>query len=135
MASPEKINIPQAPPMIMVDELLTAEGAVTETLFAIRPENVFVENGFFTEPGLIENMAQTAAAGAGAKPGEEGKKARTGFIGGIRNLKIHSLPATGDMIRTRVTLLHTVFEASVIRAEVFKEEILLAECEMKIFQV
>jgi predicted hotdog family 3-hydroxylacyl-ACP dehydratase len=121
--------------MIMVDEVLTAEGPVTEALFAIRADNVFVENGFFTEPGLIENMAQTAAAGAGARPEGSGKEARTGFIGGIRNLRIHSLPATGDLIRTRVTVLHTVFEASVIRAEVFKGESLLAECEMKIFQV
>ena len=63
MASPEKINIPQKPPMVMVDKLIFAEEKKVVTSFLIRRDNIFCSDGVFTEAGLIENMAQTAAAG------------------------------------------------------------------------
>ncbi len=121
--------------MVMVDEVLVSEGPVTETSLLIREDNVFVENGVFTEPGLIENMAQTAAAGSGAKPGAADQEPHTGFIGSIRNLEIRHLPSAGETIRTRVTVEHTILNASVIKAEVYRGSTVLAACEMKIFQV
>jgi predicted hotdog family 3-hydroxylacyl-ACP dehydratase len=120
--------------MVMVDRLLLAAGNETVTAFVIRPENVFVEDGFFTEPGLIENMAQTAAAGSGARQ-DPGAKPRTGFIGGIRDLVIYELPATGDEIITKVTVEHTVMDASVVEAEVLLNGMIIAKCNLKIFLI
>ncbi len=135
MASFEEINIPQKPPMVMVDRLVEIVDKTTVTSFRIRPDNVFCENGLFREPGLIENMAQTAAAGVGAKPGNSGEKAPLGFIGGIRNLKIDGFPKIGQEIITRVTVLHEVFDATIILGEVFLDERLIASCELKIFLI
>lgn len=117
--------------MVMVDRLIRAEGTETVTAFMVRPDNVFVEDGKMKEPGLIENMAQTAAAGAGA--GQPDAEPRTGFIGSIRNLLISDLPEVGSEIITRVTVEHAVMNASVVQAEAKLGENVVASCEMKIF--
>jgi 3-hydroxymyristoyl/3-hydroxydecanoyl-(acyl carrier protein) dehydratase len=135
MASPEEINIPQKPPMVMVDRLIESGDGTTVTAFRILEDNVFCEKGEFREPGLIENMAQTAAAGVGARPGIAGGDAPLGFIGGIRNLKITEFPKAGDEIITRLTVLHQVFDATIAQGEVFLEGRLIAGCELKIFLI
>jgi 3-hydroxyacyl-[acyl-carrier-protein] dehydratase len=135
MASFEEVNIPQKPPMVMVDRLIEIGGKTAVTSFLIKEDNIFCENGEFREPGLIENMAQTAAAGAGAKPGNSERNAPRGFIGGIRNLKIDDFPKVGQQIITRVTVLHEVFDATIVQGEVFLDDRLIAACEMKIFLV
>ena len=119
----------------MVDRLVEIVDKTTVTSFVIRDVNVFCENGAFREPGLIENMAQTAAAGVGAKPGNQGGEAPLGFIGGIRNLKIDGFPMIGQQITTRVTLLHEVFDATIVQGEVFLSGRLIASCELKIFLI
>jgi len=88
MALPQEINIPQKPPMVMVDRLTGVVENVTTTTFLIRDDNIFCENGELREPGLIENMAQTAAAGTGARTGDSAAEAPAGIIGGIRSLII-----------------------------------------------
>ena len=119
----------------MVDRLVEVIDKTTVTSFLIRDDNLFCENGLFREPGLIENMAQTAAAGVGAKPGAESGKAPLGFIGGIRNLKINDFPRAGQQIITRVTVMHEVFNATIVEGEVYLDEKLIASCELKIFLI
>jgi 3-hydroxyacyl-[acyl-carrier-protein] dehydratase len=144
MASPEKIIageteiqdlIPQKPPMVMIGKLLEAAGHKTVTSFVIGESNLFCLDGYFREPGLIENMAQTAAAGVGYLARQSKKDPPVGFIGGLRNLLIHDLPATGDEIVTEITVEHEVFEARVVSGKVFLKEKCIAECELKIFLV
>jgi len=135
MAPFEEINIPQKPPMVMVDRLVEIVDKTTVTTFRISEDNVFCEDGLFREPGLIENMAQTAAAGVGAKPDIPQGEAPTGFIGGLRNLKIMGMPKIGDEITTRVSVQHEVFDATIVLGEVFLEGQLIASCELKIFLI
>jgi predicted hotdog family 3-hydroxylacyl-ACP dehydratase len=142
MASSEKIiseettigqYIPQEPPFVMIGKLLDVTGRKTVTSLVIRNDNIFSSYGFFREPGLIENMAQTAAAGVGYLAQKEGKEPPVGFIGGIRNLQIHELPIVGSEIRTEVTVEHEIFDATVVAANIYMEERCIAQCEMKIF--
>jgi predicted hotdog family 3-hydroxylacyl-ACP dehydratase len=135
MASFEKVNIPQKPPMVMVDRLVDVVDKTTVTSFLIREDNVFCENGEFREPGLIENMAQTAAAGVGSKPGATGGDPPLGFIGGIRDLKIYAFPKVGQEITTTVTVEHEVFDATIVKGVVHLDGALIAECELKIFLI
>ena len=74
MASSEKIiateatighYIPQKSPVIMIGKLLEVTDTKTVTSLLIKDDNLFCSEGLFREPGLIENMAQTAAAGVG----------------------------------------------------------------------
>ncbi len=127
--------IPQRPPMVMVDEVLEATEDKTLSCFTILPENVFCENQEFGEAGLIENIAQTAAAGSGMllrKSAIQGEPP-IGFIGALKNLVIHSLPKENTSIQTEIVLLHRIMNASVVFGKVYQDHTLLAECEMKIF--
>ncbi|MCX6278723.1 MAG: 3-hydroxyacyl-ACP dehydratase [Bacteroidetes bacterium] len=135
MAPFEEINIPQKPPMVMVERLIEMFDKTAVTSLVIREDNVFCENGLFLEPGLIENMAQTAAAGAGAKPGIKPNGAPLGFIGGIRNLKIKELPKVGEEIITSVTVMHEIFDATVVQAEIMLNNRVIASGELKIFLI
>ncbi|MEI6436122.1 MAG: 3-hydroxyacyl-ACP dehydratase [Bacteroidota bacterium] len=135
MAPFEEINIPQKPPMVMVDRLIEMFDKTTVTSLVIRKDNVFCENGLFREPGLIENMAQTAAAGIGAKPGIKPNGAPLGFIGGIRNLKINDFPVVGEEIITAVTILHEIFDATIVQAEIRLNNFVIASGELKIFLI
>jgi predicted hotdog family 3-hydroxylacyl-ACP dehydratase len=142
MASSEKIianetqipgYIPQKSPMVMIGKLLSAEGMRTITSFIINEDNLFCEEGKFIEAGLIENIAQTAAAGAGYRSLLKNESPAPGFIGGIKNLVIHSLPFVGDKLITEVSVEHEVFDATVIIGKITVNDKLVAECEMKIF--
>ncbi len=119
--------------MVMVDRLVEASAERTVVALRVHDDNIFCENGLFREPGLIENMAQAAAAGAGALPGAAESPPRVGFIGGIRNLRIAQFPRAGQEIITHVTVLHDVFDARIVQGQVFLEDVEIASCELKIF--
>jgi len=53
--------IPQRAPIIMVDALLSFNDTKVVSGLTITSDNMFVQNGYLTEPGLIEHMAQTVA--------------------------------------------------------------------------
>ncbi len=125
--------IPQRAPLVMVDKILSSDETGTRSSFLIRKENIFVENGLFTEPGLVENIAQTAAARAGYISEAEGKPVSVGYIGAIRNLVITSMPHIHDEISTEITIQNQIFNVSVISGKITCNEALIAQCEMKIF--
>jgi predicted hotdog family 3-hydroxylacyl-ACP dehydratase len=125
--------IPQRPPFVMIDTLLSAEGNSAETSLTIDRDNLFLMNGVFREPGLIENIAQSAAAMNGFSEHASGQGAKVGFIAAIKDLKIYKLPATGQTIRTRIDFLDQVLEFQIVRGRVFDNNDIFAECEMKIF--
>jgi 3-hydroxyacyl-[acyl-carrier-protein] dehydratase len=142
MASPEEIiadektitgYIPQRPPMVMIGKLLRVEEKKIISSFILKEDNIFCENGFFREPGLIENIAQTAAAGTGFKYKSSEKEPPQGFIGGIKNLVILSLPSVHDEIVTEVTIDHKIMNATVITGKTYCHGTMIASCEMKIF--
>jgi 3-hydroxymyristoyl/3-hydroxydecanoyl-(acyl carrier protein) dehydratase len=144
MALPEKIIadestvtgfIPQRPPMVMIGKLVSVEWKTTTTSLLIRHDNIFCHEGIFWEPGIIENIAQTAAAGAGYRAIVEGKAVSRGFIGGIKNLQIEKMPKEGDEILTEVTVGHEVLNAAVVTGKVFLESKVIASCELKIFLI
>lgn len=125
--------IPQRPPLVMIDKLLfsTSEKAISGMF--IDANNVLVENGFFSESGLIENIAQTAAAGVGYTCKLENKKVPVGFIASIKHIKIHQLPAVGTEITTEVQVINSIMEVSIVAGKVWQDQMLIAECEMRIF--
>ena len=45
----------------MIDSVLELNEHVARTSFGVREGNVLVEDGYFTESGMIENIAQTGA--------------------------------------------------------------------------
>jgi 3-hydroxymyristoyl/3-hydroxydecanoyl-(acyl carrier protein) dehydratase len=125
--------IPQKPPMVMVDGLITCRVDKTVSQLQLNKTNIFCQSGFFQEAGIIENIAQTAALGMGFAARESGARPKTGFIGAIKRLTIFELPEDTDRIETTVTILHELLNATVIKGEVFVDKKIIAEGEMNIF--
>jgi len=125
--------IPQRPPFVMIDEVLSATETSSVCSFTIRTGHQFVENGVFTEPGLVENMAQTAAAGTGYFAAQQGNAAPVGFIGALKGLQIMELPKVGDTIVTTITFIHQIMNAHIVQGVVNLNDKQIATCELKIF--
>lgn len=124
--------LPQSYPMLMIDTLVSSDYNKTITNLTITEENIFCFKGKFREPGIIENMAQTAAVRSGFEASKNNKKVKTGYIGSIKNLKIISLPNTNQILTTKLFLKTEIGNISVITASVTCLNQLIAECEMTI---
>ncbi|HTS43761.1 MAG TPA: hypothetical protein VMH01_05150 [Puia sp.] len=125
--------IPQRPPMVMVDKLLYSDEKISRSVLQIREGNIFVENSALSEAGLVENIAQTAAARIGYISMLEKKPAPLGYIGAVQHLEIKSLPKINEEIKTEITIKNEIFNVTVICGEVSCNEKPIAQCEMKIF--
>ena len=125
--------IPQRPPFVMIDNIISADEMTSVTSFTIREGHLFVEDGVFTESGLVENMAQTAAAGTGYKAQQENKPAPIGFIGALKGLQIEALPRVGETITTKIIFITQVMNAHIVQGTVMVGEKEIASCEFKIF--
>ena len=125
--------LPQQEPFVMVGKLIhfDMERTVTET--KICRENIFTENDLFTASGIIENIAQTCAARIGYVNKYILKKGiQLGFIGAIRNLKLHRCPKVGETIQTTILTIEEIFGMTLVKATVCVGDEILAESEMKI---
>jgi len=125
--------IPQKPPFVMVDRLTSFSETSTTTTFGIRADNIFVKNGVFKEPGLVENIAQTAAARAGYVSRTENKPVLVGYIGAVNSLQVFLLPKTGDELITEITIENQIFDVTLISGKISCNGQLVAQCKMKIF--
>lgn len=125
--------IPQRPPIVMVDKFYGIDEANSYTGLTITLDNIFVENGKFKEPGIIEHIAQSAAARIGYICQQTNVPVPLGFIGSVDKLTIHSLPLVGKELYTEIKIIQEVAEITLIGAIVKSEDSLVAECRMKIF--
>ena len=129
--------IPQRPPMVMVGALLSCDDKKTVCKLQLEESNVFMENGSFTTPGIMELMAQTAATRTGwlASRAKEGGdyKAPIGVIGSISKFKLYRLPLAGETLKSEVEVQNEIFNATLAACRVFSEDKLVAEAELKIF--
>jgi predicted hotdog family 3-hydroxylacyl-ACP dehydratase len=124
--------IPQRFPFIMIDCLTKADHHGFESTFEIKPTNIFIENNILQEPSLIENIAQTCAAGFGYLQKNSNSAPSIGYIGSITKLIVHNLPIVGSIIKTRVQVLRQFENVYLIEGCTNLNNDRLLECEMKI---
>lgn len=125
--------IPQRDPMVMIHTLLHVDDHAAVTELSIEPSNIFVENGFLSEPGMIENMAQTAAAQMGYQCRKNGRIVPVGFIAAIKRLEITALPALHSDITTGVDIFDRVSGFVLINGKITQGEKVLCTCELRLF--
>lgn len=125
--------IPQRPPIVMVDSFFGIEEDRSYSGLAVTADNIFCEAGKLQETGLIEHIAQSAAARIGYLYTQKGEEVPLGFIGSVDKLKVYSLPEIGMKLFTEITVVQEVFDITLIAAQVKVGEELMAECRMKIF--
>ena len=125
--------IPQRPPMVMVDTLTKASLKSATSGFKIREDNIFLKEERLDSPGLIENIAQTAADSAGYHFKKNKLPVKVGFIGSIKKLQIKSWPMIGDELTTTIEEVNEVMNVKIIEGSISCKGIVIASCEMKIF--
>lgn len=135
--------LPHRAPMLMVDLILNLDANFVETIFLIKEDNIFVNNGIFIEAGLIENTAQTCSSIVGKKyffdeNGTENENINViGFISALKNLKIHSLPKVNDTIITKANLVSKFvgddYTLCTMSCESLLDDKILLECEINLF--
>jgi predicted hotdog family 3-hydroxylacyl-ACP dehydratase len=137
MSDKEKIRqfIPQSDPMMMIDDLISSNEEETSTSFTVKTDNIFCESGLLREPGIIENMAQTAAARSGFEARKNNEPIKTGFIGSVKNLQINFLPKAEHTVHTTVSIMTVIGNISVIKAVMRCNQKIAAECEMTIILI
>ena len=125
--------IPQRPPILMIDSLYEASESKIVSGFFVTSDNIFVENGMLNESGIIENIAQTAAAGIGYKQVTTKKPVNLGYIASIKTLIIHSLPLVSSKLKTTIEVINEVLDITIVNAYVYILDKKIAECEIRIF--
>lgn len=125
--------IPQRAPIVMVDEFVGIEDNVSRTRFAVYNENIFVDDDSLSECGLIEHIAQSAAARVGYIFTSNNKPIPLGYIGSVNDFKLIENPRVGQTIETTIEVIQEVFGITLIAAKCSVEGEEIASCRMKIF--
>ncbi|MBJ2173117.1 hypothetical protein JBL43_02630 [Aureibaculum sp. A20] len=123
--------IPQKAPFVMVDKLLHYTDSEVTSCLTISDANIFTKNNTFTEPGLIEHMAQTVALHTGYKYHLLDKPSPTGYIGSIKSVEILILPQLNDTLETTASILHEVMGVTLVAINVTLNGKSIATSEMK----
>jgi predicted hotdog family 3-hydroxylacyl-ACP dehydratase len=125
--------IPQRAPIVMIGGILEVKDNITRTGLQIAADNLFVEDGVLKSPGLLENMAQTAAARVGYLAQQENTPVPIGFIGAVKDFEVFEFPPAGSFIETITEIQSQVFNATMVAAKVTLDGKVMAQCELKIF--
>ena len=123
--------IPQKAPFVMVDALAEYSEKKVVSHFTVPLGNVLVCNGYFSAPGLIENMAQTVALHTGYQYYLLNRAAPTGYIGAIKKAEVFQLPEVSQTLTTTVEILHDIMGVTLVQVKVECKGTLLASSEMK----
>ena len=125
--------IPQREPFVMIDTLLYVDDAIARTAFTITNDNVFSENDVFAAAGLMENIAQTAAASAGYKAVKNNEPVLLGYIAVVKNFEVFFLPEINSELITEIITTGNVLNMQLISGKIMLNGKPVAQCEMRIF--
>lgn len=128
-----KSFIPQREPFIMVDELLTANDTGFTSRFTVQADNVLLEGESLSESALMENIAQTCAAGFGYLNSlREDGEPKLGFIGAITKVDVLGAARLNDRIETTIEVLNTFDSIHLVSGIARCNAQTLLTCQMKI---
>jgi 3-hydroxyacyl-[acyl-carrier-protein] dehydratase len=125
--------IPQRPPIVMIHDLVEASDEHAKTQLHIAADNVFAEDGFFREPGMVENIAQTAAVQVGYIFKKKNMPIPIGYIAGIKDLRVSGLAPVGATLTTEIRILNQVMDVTLVAGTITHEGHEICRCEMRIF--
>jgi 3-hydroxymyristoyl/3-hydroxydecanoyl-(acyl carrier protein) dehydratase len=125
--------IPQRSPFVLVDKLIYVDENTSHGSFEIPEKNIFVTSGYYSTSGMVESMAQTAAAGTGYLYRKNNKKVPIGYIGAVQKLEVNDWPPAKAEITMEITLITNILQVSLVSGIVKYQGKIMASCEMKIF--
>lgn len=124
--------IPHRDPIVMVDKFYGIEGAKSVSGLLVTHKNIFCENGYLIECGIIEHVAQSAALRTGYYFISKNEPVPIGFIGSVDKVKIYRLPRIGEELITDIEIEAELAGITLLSAQVMVDNIVIAECRMKV---
>jgi len=124
--------IPQRPPFVMVDKVISCDKVYTETQTTVRPDNIFLDDGELAEAGIIENMAQSCAARMGCVNMLRNEPIRIGYIGDMRDCEIFRKPKCNEVLNTNIEILEEVFNLTMAFVSTRIGDEVIAKARIKI---
>ncbi|WP_228852831.1 hypothetical protein [Aegicerativicinus sediminis] len=124
-----KLLIPHREPMILISSILSASENEVVSSLLIKENSVFLDKDLFSEAGIIENMAQTAACLEGLKKNSV-TSPTIGYLVSVNNLKIISLPKTKYTINTMAERTFSFNGLSKFKIDVMHNGQLIAQSEL-----
>ena len=128
-----KNYIPQREPIIMIDSFYGIDDNKSFSGLTVKEDNIFVKNGLLGEAGIIEHIAQSCAMRVGYYYKQQQLPVPIGYIGAIKNMKILNLPEVGQKLFTTITIIHVIFDITLVSVEVKVNQEVIVTGEMKIF--
>jgi len=126
--------IPQRDGMCLIDELVSVEERRGTARAKISETCLFVdEQGDLDEVAFFEMVAQAAAAYEGFRTNRFDDQRIQGYLLGARNFKLFKRAHVGDRLTISATKQAEFGEFSIIRGEIRRDEVLLAEGDIKIW--
>ncbi|WP_339695509.1 hypothetical protein [uncultured Marixanthomonas sp.] len=123
--------LPQRQPMIMVDALVYYDKKSLVSELTISEENIFVADGFLSETGLLEHIAQSVALHTGYTGYLEQKPTKGGYIGAIKKAELLKTPAVNETIETEIEIIHEAIGITLVKTTTKLEQEVIATTEMK----
>ncbi|RED43155.1 hypothetical protein DFQ10_10667 [Winogradskyella eximia] len=133
--------LPHRPPFLLLDKILILTDEEVSASFKIEEDNLFVENNYFNEMGLVENAAQTCSSIVGKSyfddDDTEGKGAKLiGFISAIKKITAFSCPKVGSTIISNAKLTSRFdtesYSVCSLECHIFESTNLLLSCELNL---
>jgi len=122
--------IPQREPILMVDDAhVVSDTSVCATLI-VKSTNWFCKDEKLLEAGIIEHMAQSAAAMVGLQGEGEPK---VGYIGEVKDFVVFRLPCVGEQISTEVHTTALLEDVTIVEATTRIDTETIASARIKIF--
>lgn len=121
--------LPQRPPMVMVDHYYGEIEDEAYTSFFIKEDNIFVENGIFTEMGILDFLAQSGIVQMGHKiqiP-EELKTSSIGVITQFKSFQIYATASVEDTIYGKIKKIFSNTYSASLFVTAFIKDIILIE--------
>lgn len=129
-----KTFIPQREPMLMVNALYNADETSVETGLDVTKSNIFCkENGLFSETGIIEHIAQSAAVFAGYNDWKNNRPIVLGYIAEIKKFLLYKKVKVGDKLESSLKVVSQAMNITLMDAETKVGDEVVAKCKIKIF--
>lgn len=118
----------------MVDRYRFEDESNCQSTLTIAEDNLFLdETGRMAMEGVLEHIAQTAAAHMGFQQKRAGRDICLGYIGDIKRCTVNNpMPTVGAILQTRITVISQVGDISLVSAQTETENGTVLSCRMKV---
>lgn len=127
--------LPHRPPVLLVDTFFGREPDASYTGYTPRRGSLFCPGDYFLEEGLIEHAAQSIALAAGLERLENQRQVEPGFVGSVNSFITYGTVPSGSPIFTVIRELYKYPGFSVLQAEIFCKDKLVARGELKVVKI